>query len=108
MPTEMFDTGLTLTAPEGVSAAQLEDDMFDVITAVEQHAGDAVLGPAAALNLATSTIDVAFTVSAGAISEAQAVVGRVLQVIEEHTSLDFSQADTHTQRPANRDYVLSC
>lgn len=104
----MFDTGVTLTAVGGFAADELEQDMLDVLAAVEQHAGDVVLGPAVALNLASSTIDLAFTVCADRLSQVQPVVERVLKAIEQHTDVKFSGTDTHTRRPAADVYALSC
>lgn len=104
---QTFDTGVRLTAPAGRSPDDLERDMFDVLAAVERHADDAVVGPAVALNFATSTIDLAFTVFAETLSQVHTAVGRVLQAIEQHTEVMFSETDTHARRPAAGD-LLSC
>ncbi len=89
---------LGATNPD-ITEEQLEDQMFEVLEAVEEHAPEVALGPVVAVNFTERFIELAFTVCHEAQSEAQRKIAEVVALIEQHTSLSFGGPDTSVREP---------
>ena len=76
-----YETIVTLTATEPVSRERLEDDMFAVLDAVEEHAADIALGPVVGAHFGQSAIELAYTVLANSQAEARARADEVTERI---------------------------
>jgi len=65
----------------------LEELSIEVLEAVERHAADIALGPVSGAHFDPPVIELDFTVIAASRSEVQQIAARVMQIIEQHTSI---------------------
>ena len=77
-----------------ISNDALEEHMFEVLEAVEQHASDPVEGVVVAVDFTRRDIELAFSLSHETQSEAQRIIADVLSLIEVHTSVSFGATDS--------------
>lgn len=83
---------LTANNP-AISDDQLEEHMFEVLAAVEEHAADAVEGVVVAVDFDRRDIELAFSMCHETQSQAQRTVADVLTLIETHTPVTFRASD---------------
>jgi hypothetical protein len=107
--TNEFDVIVTLQSPAVLAPDVLEDHMFQVLEAVEKHAGDLALGAVTSANFKDSSIELAYTVMADSLSEAKAVDSKIMAVVEQHTDLNFSGSDSSWREPdVEHVHALAC
>jgi hypothetical protein len=94
-----IDIVVVLQSPVARTADDLEHHMFQVLEAVEKHAGDLALGVVVSCNLEDSSIELAYSVMADTLSEAKAIDSKIMAVVEQHTDLSFSGADSSLREP---------
>lgn len=102
-PLYMYESEIILkltTSNPSLDESALEDHMFAVLDAVEEHA-ESALGPVVAVDFDEKTIELAFSLCHNAQSEAQQVVSDVLKVIEAHTPVSFGETTSHVGKPAD-------
>jgi len=85
-----YEIVLQLRAPAGVNDDALEGHMLDVLGVVEAHAEDVALGPVVSVDFGGHHIDLGFCVEAASLEQANARVAQVLQIIEQHTDVQFT------------------
>lgn len=91
---------LTANDP-AISNDALEDHMFEVLAAVEQHADDAVEGVVVAVDFDKREIELAFSMCHKTQAEAQQIVANVFNVIETHTAVSFRRSDVAVRSHAD-------
>jgi hypothetical protein len=111
MPKDEYDIVVNLRSVETVDREQLEDRMFEVLNAVEQHASEIADGAGVAANFPRSEIELVFTVFAERPSEVHQRVSDVMAVVERHTPITMSGSATsapHHEQPDGESHALVC
>jgi hypothetical protein len=94
MPKDEYDIVVNLRAVESVDRDELEDRAFEVLDAVEQHAGGIADGAGVAANFPRHEIELVFTVFAAKPSEVHQRVADVMAIVEQHTPITMAGSAT--------------
>jgi hypothetical protein len=81
----------------------LEEHMFAVLEAVEQHAADIALGPVVAVDFDAHAIELAFCVCHRTQADAQQKIADVMAVVEQHTPVKFGSSNATVNEPNQAD-----
>ncbi len=93
-----YDIVLQLCAPPTVNRDRLEEHMYGVLGVVEDHADEIALGPVVAVDFEDRLIDLAFTVQASSLEQAQQRVLDVIGIVEAKADLGFTPTATSSAR----------
>lgn len=110
VPKNMRESEIILhlsAANDQIADETLEEHMFEVLQAVEDHASDIALGAVTAVDFDNHAIELAFSLCHDTQSEAQRKIADVLSVVEQNTPIKFGAADTHVRAQDRADESLA-
>lgn len=90
-----FDVTLTLTATNEITDEQLEAHADELLECVLTHASDVALGAGIAVNFATRSLELDFTLLVDTLSEVHSELAEVMRRVEQH--LNVSLVETRSE-----------